>query len=106
MLTLGTLIYTLKKASIHTKKFTNPLVCIVIGIILGLLSSFLGIGGGPFNLVFLSFFFSMDTKTAAQNSLLIIMFSQISAFLQTIATGSVPEFSWGLLICMVAATLR
>ncbi len=103
VLTLGTLIYTLKKASIHTKKFTNPLVCIVIGIILGLLSSFLGIGGGPFNLVFLSFFFSMDTKTAAQNSLLIIMFSQISAFLQTIATGSVPEFSWGLLICMVAA---
>ena len=80
---------------------THPVVCIIIGIILGLLSSFLGIGGGPFNLVFLSFFFSMETKTAAQNSLLIIMFSQISGFLQTLLTGSVPDFSWILLICMV-----
>lgn len=103
ILTLGTLLYTLKKASIRTRQFTNPLACILIGIILGLLSSFLGIGGGPFNLVFLSYFFSMDTKAAAQNSLLIIMFSQISAFLQTITTASVPDFSWGLLLCMVAA---
>ena len=43
----------------------------------------------------------METKTAAQNSLLIIMFSQISGFLQTLLTGSVPDFSWILLICMV-----
>ena len=47
ILTLGTLLYTLKKASIRTRQFTNPLACILIGIILGLLSSFLGIGGGP-----------------------------------------------------------
>ncbi len=101
LLTFGTLIYTIKKHTIRTHRMTHPVVCIIIGIILGLLSSFLGIGGGPFNLVFLSFFFSMETKTAAQNSLLIIMFSQISGFLQTLLTGSVPDFSWILLICMV-----
>ncbi|MEI3183290.1 MAG: sulfite exporter TauE/SafE family protein [Lachnospiraceae bacterium] len=39
------------------------------------MSSFLGIGGGPINLVVLLYFFSMDTKAAAQNSLYIILFS-------------------------------
>ena len=46
-----------------------------MSITLGILSSFLGIGGGPINLVVLFFFFSMDTKTAAQNSLYTILFS-------------------------------
>ena len=36
---------------------------------LGIISSFLGIGGGPINLVVLFFFFSMPTKIAAENSL-------------------------------------
>lgn len=68
---------------------------------LGILSSFLGIGGGPINLVVLFYFFSMDTKTAAQNSLYIILFSQIASLVNTLATGSVPEFAIGLLVIMV-----
>ena len=48
----------------------------VIGLALGLMSSFLGIGGDPINLVILSYCFSMDSKTAAANSLMIILFSQ------------------------------
>ena len=101
IITLGTMIYTLKKDQIKTLHVQNPLVCIAIGLVLGICSSFLGIGGGPINLVVLFYFFSMDTKTAAQNSLYIILFSQITSLVNTLITHTVPEFEIGLLILMV-----
>lgn len=78
------------------------LVCVVIGLMLGIMSSFLGIGGGPINLVVLYFFFSMDTKTAAANSLYIILFSQITSLVTTLITRTVPEFQLISLVVMVA----
>ena len=102
LLTAGTLIYTVSKSRIKTKEVKSLWVCLMIGLALGILSSFLGIGGGPFNLVILFYFFSMDTKTAAQNSLYIILFSQVTSLLTTILTRSVPEFQWSALLFMVA----
>lgn len=101
VITLGTLIYTIFKARIRTHRVKNIGVCLGIGLILGIMSSFLGIGGGPINLVVLFFFFGMDTKTAAQNSLYIILFSQITSLLTTLISSSVPEFAWSALILMV-----
>ena len=69
LITLGTLVYTLKKAGIRTHRVTSPVACVAIGLVLGVMSSFLGIGGGPIKLVVLGYFFSMDSKTAAANSL-------------------------------------
>lgn len=100
LVTLGTLVYTLKKDKIQTMQMKNTVMCVIIGLILGILSSFLGIGGGPINLVVLFYFFSMDTKTAAQNSLYIILFSQITSLLNTLITRTVPEFSVILLVLM------
>ena len=102
IITFGTMVYTLKKDKIKTHHVTNAGACILIGLLLGIFSSFLGIGGGPINLVVLFFFFSMETKTAAQNSLYIILFSQIASLLNTLITRTVPEFEAGLLILMVA----
>ena len=73
----------------------------MIGLLLGIMSSFLGIGGGPINLVVLGYFFSMDTKTAAANSLYIILFSQLASLIATLISG-VPEFRILALILMVA----
>lgn len=101
VVTLGTLVYTLYKEHIKTYHVTNPVICIFIGIFLGILSSFLGIGGGPINLVILFFFFSMNTKTAAENSLYIIFFSQIASLLSSLATKSVPDFQLSVLVFMV-----
>lgn len=101
LVTIGTLIYTLYKNRIKTYQVENACVCGLIGIFLGILSSFLGIGGGPINLVVLFFFFSMSTKTAAENSLYIIFFSQIASLTSTAVTGSVPDFQIGILIVMV-----
>ena len=102
IVTIGTLVYTIYKDKIKTYQIENSIVCIMIGVFLGVLSSFLGIGGGPINLVVLFFFFSMTTKVAAENSLYIIFFSQIASLLSSIVTGSVPDFAAGVLILMVA----
>ena len=101
IITLGTLLYTINKSRITTRTTSSKLVCLVIGLLLGIMSSFLGIGGGPINLVVLGYFFSMDTKTAAANSLYIILFSQAASFLSTLITG-LPEFRIMALILMVA----
>lgn len=101
LLTLGVLVYTVNRPRIPSLNVQNPVACVCIGLVLGLLSAFLGIGGGPINLAMLYFFFSMDSKTAALNSLYIILFSQSASFLTTILSGSVPEFGWPILLAMV-----
>ena len=102
VVTLGTLLYTIFKARIRTIQVQGVVPGVVIGMALGIMSSFLGIGGGPINLVVLGYFFSMQTKTAAQNSLYIILFSQITSLLTTVVAGNVPEFEPLTLVLMVA----
>ena len=102
IITFGTLLYTINKKRISTLRIQSTALCLLIGLFLGLLSSFLGIGGGPINLVVLFFFFSMDIKTAAQNSLYIILFSQITSLLTTLFTKTIPDSEWIALILMVA----
>lgn len=101
VLTLGTLVYTLKKSAIKPRCVESRLTSAGIGLSLGLLSSFLGIGGGPFNLVVLHYFYGMDTKRSAANSLYIILFSQIANLLLSLIRGSIPEFSMAALALMI-----
>lgn len=102
VITIGTLFYTLYKSKINTYNVTSIFLCVIIGLLLGIMSSFLGIGGGPINLVVLYFFFSMNTKVAASNSLYIILFSQATSLIFTVVTKKVPEFSLNTLLLMVA----
>lgn len=91
LLTFGVLFYVLNKSRIKTNSVNSIIVCLSIGLILGILSSFLGIGGGPINLAVLYFFFSMDTKTAALNSLYMIFFAQTASLLFTVCSASIPD---------------
>lgn len=99
MVTVGTLLYTLYKEKIRTIHIVNPGVCVLVGGILGMLSAFLGIGGGPVNLVVLFFFFSMSTKAAVESSLYIIFFSQSVSLFLTVLTG-VGSIDFLMLILM------
>lgn len=100
-LTLGTLFYTLKKDRVRTLSMRGAAPTALTGLCLGLMSSFLGIGGGPFNLVVLHYFFSMQTKRAAQNSLFIVLLSQAASLIKTFVDGSVPAFRAPDLILMI-----
>lgn len=101
IITLGTLVYTINKSKIKTYCVTNPVISVVIGLALGISSSFLGIGGGPINLVVLYFFYSMETKTATANSLYIIFYSQAASLAITIFSNSIPMISISALVMMV-----
>jgi uncharacterized membrane protein YfcA len=92
LLTAGVLLYMRLRPRIRTKNVQNGAMCVLIGVALGVLSAFLGIGGGPINLAVLYYFFSMDTKTAALNSLYVIFFSQIASLAMTLAGATVPAF--------------
>lgn len=98
--TVGVLIYTIKRNQLTSMHLKNTAVCGIAGIGLGLISSFLGIGGGPINIAVLFFLFSMDVKTAAKNSIYIILISQITSLLFTLISGTVPAFSPIALIVM------
>ena len=98
--TFATLVYTMRKDRIATKQVESRLVGLLLGVVLGVLGSFLGIGGGPFNVALLSYFFSMPTKKATQNSLLIVLFSQLTSTAKTIAAGA-PTFDPTILVGMI-----
>ena len=97
------LAYLLVKNRVRTHKITHFTPIAGTGLALGTLSSFLGIGGGPFNHVALSYLFGMDAKTGAANSLLIVFFAQAASLAGTALTGSWPAFSVPGLLLMCAA---
>ena len=103
VITLGTMLYTINQNRIRTYHIDNPMVCSIVGFLLGVSSSFLGIGGGPINLVVLFFFFSMNMKTAAQNSLYIILLSQLTSLIHSIITASIPSVELTLAAVMVVS---
>lgn len=95
-------IYIIKKDSLIHLHVEHFAICLAIGAFLGIISSFLGIGGGPNNVAILFFFFSMDAKEAAKNSIYLIMFSQLASLILSIFDGTVPQFDWSSLLCMAA----
>lgn len=98
---LGTMLYTLNKKRIKTTNVQSRTVSCGIGLSLGVISSFLGIGGGPLNLPVLQYFFSMDTKSATQSSLFIILISQLFSLIYMILSHNVPDFQWVTLFMMI-----
>ncbi len=99
-LTGGTLVYTIFKDRIPTKKITCKGVIFIVGILLGIMSSFLGIGGGPINLIVLFYLFSMTTKQAAVYSIYVILFSQTASIISVFIQNKVPSFSMTVLVLM------
>ena len=77
-------------------------VCLLSGILLGVISSFFGIGGGTSNVALLFLLFSMEAKEAARNSIYIILLSQIVNLSSFLLRGDVPVFEWPSLILMAA----
>ena len=100
VITIGVIFYIRYKEKIHAMHVEKLSICFLIGLGLGMVSSFLGIGGGPINIAVLYFFFSMEAKTAAKNSLYVIWFSQVASLLFSLATRTVPDFSWLTLFVM------
>lgn len=84
---LGIYVYAKLKKNITPLYIENKYACFLIGLILGIFSSFLGIGGGPMNMALLFYFIGSTAKVAAKQSLFLILLSQIGSFGTTLITG-------------------
>lgn len=74
-----------KKVSLNCK---NSVLIAISGMSLGILSTFLDIGGGPVNICIFCLFFGMETKEAAVNSLVTIFFAQSAKLVKQAVDGS------------------
>ncbi|MDX8045539.1 sulfite exporter TauE/SafE family protein [Gracilibacillus sp. S3-1-1] len=94
-------IYFKRKHRLNTFVLQNKWIILGVGFLLGLLSAFLGIGGGPINVAILSLLFSMNTKDAAINSIFIIFFSQLSALILIAFTTGYGNADLSMLYFMI-----
>ncbi|WP_371812551.1 sulfite exporter TauE/SafE family protein [Sporosarcina sp. Marseille-Q4063] len=79
----------------------RKIIILIVGYSLGVISAFLGIGGGPLNVAFLYLLFSMDARNAMINSTFIILFSQASNLLSITFTTGFGSYNLSMLPFMV-----
>lgn len=98
------LIYTLNQEKIEKFSISNPFYILLVGLFLGSISVFLGIGGGPLNVSLLILLFSFEMKQATIYSIATIFFSQLSKILSIAIAGDLLNYDLSLLpfICISA----
>ncbi len=89
-----------KKRTLGVKK--EP-VGILVGLALGVVSAFLGIGGGPLNVAVLTLVFGMGAKEATTCSLASVLVAQGTKTAAILVRGGLAAFSIGLLPFVVLA---
>lgn len=94
-------VYMKNRKKIRSFKVENSMACLLIGLFLGTLSSFLSIGGGPINIAVLTIFFSMNTKEAAVNSIITILFAQVAQLFTIVSTRGAEAFNLSILPVMI-----
>ncbi len=103
LLILSVVYINIKNAKSFNVK--NPVGIIAVGLALGFIASFLGVGGGPINVAFLVLFFSMTMKEAAVYSVGTIFFSQLSKLVTMGIKGTVPTVSPITLIAAICCAV-
>lgn len=85
----------------------NNLAICIVGLALGFIASFLGIGGGPINVAVLTLLFSMNVKESAVYSVAIIFFSQLSKLVTMFATSGIDSYAhqWKTLLFILPAAI-
>ena len=88
-------------------KVKNSFAVCAVGLALGFIASFLGIGGGPINVAALTLFFSMSVKDSAVYSVAIIFFSQLSKLITIFATMGLESYAyqWKTLLFILPAAV-
>lgn len=98
------LIYTINKDKIKSYHLKNFLSIFLVGFFLGLISVFLGIGGGPLNVALLMLLFSYTIKDATIYSIATIFFAQVSKLGSMMILNKFFEYDMSLIpfICVSA----
>ncbi len=99
------LVFSLLRKYYPQYHIENKIFIFIAGLFMGMISSFLGIGGGPINIVIISMAFSVDTKDAAVYSIFVIFFSQLANVINTVITPGLGQFNLSMLIYMLPAAV-
>jgi len=102
ILLLGLALFKSKFKSFDIK---STAALVLSGLVLGTLSAFLGIGGGPINLLVIYIVLGLDAKQAAVYSVFVILCSQLSMAGATAATGGYAGLDLRPLMVMLPAAI-
>ncbi|WLR53174.1 sulfite exporter TauE/SafE family protein [Bacillus tianshenii] len=105
VLLIFVLLFVKNKQKMKTFKIRNKATILLVGFLLGTFSSFLGIGGGPFNVAILMWFFSLNTKDSAINSIFIIFFSQLSTLVTISFSPGFGQLNLSMMTYMIVGGL-
>ncbi|MDC3417322.1 sulfite exporter TauE/SafE family protein [Aquibacillus salsiterrae] len=76
-------------------------IIVLVAFFLGLISAFLGIGGGPLNVAILTWLFTMNAKEASVNSIFIIFFSQLASLILVVVQTDLANYNFSMLGYMI-----
>ena len=105
VLILFVYVYMCNKSKIKCLALRGLAPALLVGVFLGICSSFLGIGGGPINVALIILLFGYDTKTATVCSLVTILFAQISKLGSVALSTGFGVFDLSMLPVMVAGAI-
>lgn len=83
----------------------NWAVILVVGLGLGAISSFLGIGGGPINVAVLVLFFGFSMKDAAVYSVAVIFFAQLTKLVTIYSANQFKPYDLQILLWIIPAAV-
>lgn len=107
ILVIITLVFSLYVSSgkVKTYHLSGNLIMFITGVALGLISTFLGIGGGPINTACFMLLFSTSIREATIYSIVTIFFSQASKITQALMMHSVPSLEVSLIIAIMITAI-
>lgn len=108
LLIINVIVYIYMKYQDKTPCFymKSYLLCLLIGMVLGAISSFLGIGGGTLNMMILYLLFGNSAKVTAKQSIYIIFLAQLMSVLTTLREGiPVGVVPMSLIVMMIGGAL-
>lgn len=105
LLVLLVLWYTLRRKHVSSPALRGWPAAVLVGAAMGMLSSFLGIGGGPMNVAGLTLAFALPTKSAAVYSLVIILFAQCAKMASLLLEGDFALLLQPVLPAMLLAAV-
>lgn len=105
LLILVVYLYMRNKSRISNLSLHGVVPALLVGVFLGVCSSFLGIGGGPINVALIIFLFGFDTRSATVCSIVTILFAQISKLVSVAVTTGFGGFDLSILPVMVVGAI-
>ena len=105
VLLIALLVFVLLRKLYPNYNIKSMIVTVWCGLMMGCISTFLGIGGGPINVAIICIAFSISIKDAAIYSIFTIMFSQLTTVLANAISPGLYSFDLVMLLYMIPSAI-